>query len=323
MWGEKYKHEAAEMGHTGITTRCEDIRNIGTEQKLKNDENPAKRRRIAGDSSTIRNPALHELMPRNKPSDGFSAPGLSEWTSEFPLKQEPVSSPQAKPDLSPVWMQKMQLVEEFKEKQRLLAGNGSYIIKCKMIEERFPGLERELKLDIKYLGSVRKGLFEAQLDLGLFKGIMLMGTDEKLLSDICYTNTKCGLPKPRDYGRDDDETQRLRQWWYNNHTKNTNTSAPSQARNASSPLELHFDLRCEDQKHLYLQTGTYFGTDGTIAFEDPTCLSLNGCIKLPTLRSEPINFQAYKIHESPQHYTQLWFGYPTASIRYGANWNRP
>ena len=59
------------------------------------------------------------------------------------------------PARSAVWKVQWAKVEDFRRKQYLLPAAGSYALTCPMIEDRFPGVDGKLRLDLSF-GSETK-----------------------------------------------------------------------------------------------------------------------------------------------------------------------
>jgi hypothetical protein len=247
--------------------------------------------------------------------------------------EQPVETELQPDSLGRVWKSRWQQdIDKYRVTDYYSRIAGKYAISCPFIEERYPGLEGKIILQITLLQGDRnqQGVFEADLDLGLFKGTAAMGMDEYSLADWCYREQMRLQPIEKNM-----ETKRLEDKANDAHMSTCGTpcirSSQHNARSIKAKCDtskcatLFMQVRLKDDKGLFMRQGAIFGSEGEIQFNDLHGLELEGDIDLPMLGPESVKFKGYKVRQvSKLEVVQTpWGSFPTRAIKYGDEWNKP
>jgi hypothetical protein len=92
------------------------------------------------------------------------------------------------PSLSTLSKNLTDQINAFRKKQYYLTAIGSYTVTCPMIEEQFPALAGQLKLDLTLHRDWKEsnGMLVAGFGFGLFSGTIAMSPDRDQLTKCCY-----------------------------------------------------------------------------------------------------------------------------------------
>lgn len=226
------------------------------------------------------------------------------------------------PARSAAWKAQWTKVEAFRRRQYFLATVGSYAITCPLIEDRFPGFEGQLRLHITIRPNTENdGILTACLDLGLFEGILVLGTEEDRLHVWCHEKSRPGKrPNP--------ESRRLEQ--RSRAAKRRIKAKASTNSGSIDPVNIGFDeapsfwgeYRCRDDRGLFSGSEVVFSNKSCIWLQDKAGMHIEGDICLPMLSDDPVVFEGFKVQESPAVKTgaNSWAEYNTAIIRFGPSW---
>ena len=216
--------------------------------------------------------------------------------------------------------------EACRAKQTFVAAMGTYWIQCPLIEYKHPELRSSLRMVVQGLDdhTQERGLLEAYLNLGLFKGTMVMAPGLAIVQDWCCRHQN---QRSRDSGNGkckiDKETERLRDVL--EEFKRVN-GIPIDATIESPPLDLQrpFDLDCEAR--LYANRPSIGGPiriSGNTAHLDFRVDSLyfEGKINLPMISDTPVKISGHRIKSDDSCTVEKWLDYDTSKVEYGAVWN--
>ncbi|KAF2827821.1 hypothetical protein CC86DRAFT_369051 [Ophiobolus disseminans] len=226
---------------------------------------------------------------------------------------------------SEIWAAQWTKVKSFRRKQHLLSAVGSYAISCPTIEDRYPGLEGQLRLDIMFLPKYTEndGILEAHLNLGLFNGTIALGLNSDSFDIWCCRQS-------RSTNTPNEETQKLKELSRAARTKlPVDESSGSSLKIApvdfdlSQPLSFIGEFRCQDDRKLFMRPSQTFADACSIDFLDTLGLSFSGEIYLPMLDTKPVGFEGFKLQErATRSGWRAWSEYETVNIRYGSEWNK-
>ncbi|KAH4074388.1 hypothetical protein HBH50_046620 [Parastagonospora nodorum] len=249
------------------------------------------------------------------------------------VKTEQRVETELQPDgLGPVWKSRWQQdIEKYRFTDYHSRIAGKYAISCPVIEQRYPGLEGKLVIRIRILHSDTKhqGMFEADIDLGLFKGSAAMGIDEHSLADWCYRQQMQLQPteKNMEIKRLEDEANDAHLSTCGNpciRSSQYNARSIKAKCDISKCAKLFMQVRLKDEKDLFMRQGAILGCEGEIEFHDLHGLEFEGDIDLPMLGPDPVKFRGYKVKQllKSDVVDTLWGKIPTSAIKYGDAWNK-
>jgi hypothetical protein len=142
------------------------------------------------------------------------------------------------------------------------------------IEERYPGLNGKLTLDIRFLPESTKdqGVSEFSLDFGLFSGTAALGIDKYTLADWCYRQHLREIPNPLHPPQHRPEACRLAKNVVHAHRKVCRDEGAKQGglsrhkllpkANLTKPPSLTLNARLQDTENLFMVPGSIFGSTG-------------------------------------------------------------
>ena len=206
---------------------------------------------------------------------------------------------------------------------------GSYTLVCPSIAAKFPAIADQLRLEVFLhpTGTVEDGIVEAYLDLGIFKGTMILGTSKEHLAKWCFMQHQQHWTQHHTHNDNDQEFQRLRTayfaaWEYSGSAKAGDGSCifpPIDTKPDNAP-SFTCEYRVFDTYRLFLKPGPIFADNGLIEFSDLTGLQFSGTLNFPMLSDEPIAINGFKIDGNTTAKPQAWSSYVTPNIQYGAAW---
>jgi hypothetical protein len=227
------------------------------------------------------------------------------------------------PARGPIWEARWKKVEAFRRRLCFLRVTGSYAINCPNVEDRYPALEGQLRLDISIHPETEEdGILTGNLDLGLFKGIVALGTNDLSLDVWCRRNSHTG--RTADYAKCP-ESQRLdRRYLFARRSLGMEKGSPLPRADIDFETLPAFpgEYRCRDDRELFSASGVVFSGSCGVRLKDTMGMQLKGEITFPMLSGEAIPFDAFKLRELPAVHTtaRSWKDYDTESIRHSSTW---
>jgi len=229
------------------------------------------------------------------------------------------------PARSTIWAAQWTKIEAFRRKQHLLAAVGSYALSCPVIEDRYPGLEGQLRLDIKFLPEYTEndGVLEAHLNLGLFKGTIALALDSEVLDIWCYHQSRPINSVNAESQRLRDKSRAARTILGADRVPGSPLKIAPVRIDLAQPLAFWGEFRCQDDRKLFMRPGLIFANTCEVDFLDTSGLNIEGTIDLPMLEIGTVRFEGFKVHElATKTGWRAWSEYDNALIRYGSDWNK-
>jgi hypothetical protein len=166
------------------------------------------------------------------------------------------------------------------------------------------------------------GILTGNIDLGLFKGIVALGTNDLSLDVWCRRNSHTG--RTPDYAKCP-ESQRLdRRYLVARRSLGMEKRSPLPRADIDFETRPEFlgEHRCKDDRTLFSAPGVVFSGSCGVWQKDSLGMQLKGEITLPMLSGEAIPIDGFKLQELPAVYTtaRSWKDYDTASIRHSSTW---
>jgi hypothetical protein len=171
---------------------------------------------------------------------------------------------------------------------------GSYAIDCPVIEERWPQFSAELTLDIsehELLGVV--GL-QACVNFGAMKGTMLLVPNAK---DLIRCDDRMNYPQDSD-----------------NDDGSDGWAAEGQEIADDEPVRrVRGLLHC--QSHVKMDGATYV-SNSWLSFNEDTCLTFKGHVRLPVGDDGEVEFEGFKIRDAGFGIPRPWTSYRGVTMTY-------
>ncbi|KAI9371398.1 hypothetical protein BJX61DRAFT_548286 [Aspergillus egyptiacus] len=185
---------------------------------------------------------------------------------------------------------------------------GSYMVDCEEIKDDWPDQADELTLDIHETDEA--AVFQACFDFGVLEGVMVIGTERKMLEGYCARVDDEGEDYSDEYDSDEDEEEDEEE--DQRPKAGSKRKAPSPPRGRGRPkkakaaksrsLTYHMLLRCRETGE-----GQIFSDpdEGTIKFKDASLSSFVGEVDLPFVGSG-VSFTARKVSDVPCSQQTEW-----------------
>ena len=192
---------------------------------------------------------------------------------------------------------------------------GSYIVRCKEIEEQWPDQADDLNLDISQ--SDEPGIFEASFEFGVLEGVMIISAEEDALERYCSQLDREAEPEWDEEDDDEYETESARKPTTGSKRKAEapqGQGRPTKKSNSGAvqPHTYLLKLKCRETGEGEIQ---YTAQKGSLRFRDKTLTSFIGKADLPCV-GQGVPFSGRKISDVPTQSGNEWADYSESAHGY-------